>query len=509
MSFMRARPTWDRACAVVLICGCAVSAAAEGNVVDAARTGDQVAVRALIRRGGDVNVRSGDGTTALMWAVHGGHDEVVSLLLERRADPNARNDYGLTALHLAAENGSGRVIAALLAAGADPGAASPGGETPLMTAARAGTTDGVKRLLAAGAAVDQRESGKGQTALMWAATEGHRAVVALLIEGGADPRRESASGFTALMCAAREGHIEIVRDLLARLPSGEVNRSAPDGVTPLLIATVRGHVELAMLLLEAGASPDGDYARAGYTPLHWACGIFEGRLSYDYQNAPGEWAALSGIPDRQQKLRLIRALLAAGANLESPLKTAPPRYGFSLFRFKQNSLTGGTPFLMAAQAADVDVMQILAAAGADVSKTAHDMTTPLILASGLASVDAETRLTEREHLAAVELLLSRGADVAAANKQGFTALHAAAYAGYDDIIRVLHRAGAPLNVLTRGGQSALGIAEGNTLQGFFFARRGTADTLRKLGAQSVGAVTLDEFTKKQTQSAAPRQRAVE
>ena len=501
-SCARLVPHWVRA--VMCVCGLAGAAAAEHSLIEAARVGDRDAVRALIRRSGDVDVRSGDGTTALMWAVHGGHEDVVSLLLGRRADPEARNDYGLTALHLAAENGSGRIIGALLAAGATADAVSPAGETPLMTAARAGSVDGVKRLLAAGAAADHAESVKGQTALMWAATEGHRAVVGLLIEGGADPMRESAAGFTALMFAAREGHIQIARDLLARLPSGAINRSTPDGVTPLLIATVRGHVELAMQLLESGAAPDGDYARAGYTPLHWACGIFEGRLSYDYHDAPGEWAALSGIPDRQQKLRLIRALLASGANLEAPLKTAPPRYGFSLFRFKQNSLNGGTPFLMAAQAADVEVMQILGAAGADVTKPSEDMTTPLILASGLVSVDAETRLTEAEHLAAVELLLSHKADIAAANTQGFTALHAAAFAGYNHIIRLLHSRGAPLNLLTRGGQSALGLAEGNTLQGFFFARRETADTLRKLGAQSVGAVTLDEFTKKPTQSAAPR-----
>ena len=72
--------------------------------------------------------------------------------------------------------------------------------------------------------------------------------------------------------------------------------ASADGSTPLLVATVRGHVPLALYLLEQGALPDGAVETAGYTPLHWAVGQAESIVTMDYPDAPGEWAALAGIP---------------------------------------------------------------------------------------------------------------------------------------------------------------------------------------------------------------------
>lgn len=41
-----------------------------GGLADAINSGDIAAVRALIKSGADVNQRSGDGSTALLWAAH-------------------------------------------------------------------------------------------------------------------------------------------------------------------------------------------------------------------------------------------------------------------------------------------------------------------------------------------------------------------------------------------------------------------------------------------------------
>jgi hypothetical protein len=60
-------------------------------------------------------------------------------------------------------------------------------------------------------------------------------------------------------------------------------------------------------------------------------------------------------------------------------------------------------------------------------------------------------------------------------------------------VQFLAEKGIALNAKTKAGQTALGIAEGNFLSGFFFDRPGTAAVLRKFGAVSEGAVTLQSF----------------
>ena len=72
------------------------------------------------------------------------------------------------------------------------------------------------------------------------------------------------------------------------------------------------------------------------------------------------------------------------------------------------------------------------------------------------------------------------------NKHGFTALHVAASSGFNDIVRMLIKAGADLQAVTHGGETALYLA---VAQG----HRDTAQILSDAGAQyewSIGAGTL-------------------
>src|SRR5262249_19197931 len=158
-------------------------------------------------------------------------------------------------------------------------------------------------------------------------------------------------GFTPLLFAAREGDVELARILIAN--SSDANEESPDGSTPLLVATVRGHTPLAKLFLDVGANPDGDARAAGYTPLHLASTKSEGVITNDYPAAPGEWAGLAGIPSREGKIELIKALLDHGASINARVTKDLPRYGFTLF--KRNYLPGGTPFYLASLVADVEV----------------------------------------------------------------------------------------------------------------------------------------------------------
>ena len=53
------------------------------------------------------------------------------------------------------------------------------------------------------------------------------------------------------------------------------------------------------------------------TPLHWAVSQGETPISYGDDAAPGEWAAIPGVPDEEKRLALIRKLLDHGADLDA------------------------------------------------------------------------------------------------------------------------------------------------------------------------------------------------
>lgn len=94
-------------------------------------------VQTAIKQGADVNARSDDGVTVLMYvAEHIESPEMVAELVKAGADINALN-RDLSALQLAAMHSrSPEVITALADAGADVNARTKDGRTVLMLAAK-------------------------------------------------------------------------------------------------------------------------------------------------------------------------------------------------------------------------------------------------------------------------------------------------------------------------------------------------------------------------------------
>ena len=83
-------------------------------VVDAARAGDQPAVRKLIKEHANVNAPANDGSTALLWAAYHSDAEMTKALLAAGASVDAANHYGVTPLLQASRNGDVEVMKALL-----------------------------------------------------------------------------------------------------------------------------------------------------------------------------------------------------------------------------------------------------------------------------------------------------------------------------------------------------------------------------------------------------------
>src|SRR5262245_28791518 len=96
------------------------AAGADVQLVQAVRNQDLPQVRVLLNQHADVNARSGDGSTALLWAAHFDTFDIADLLVRAGANANAANDFGMTPLSQACINGSARFVDLLLKAGANP-----------------------------------------------------------------------------------------------------------------------------------------------------------------------------------------------------------------------------------------------------------------------------------------------------------------------------------------------------------------------------------------------------
>ena len=488
-------------------------------LVAAVRAGDRGAVNALLAAGTDVNAPQPDGATALHWAVHREDAETARALIRAGADVGAANDLGVTPLLMACRRGHGGLAARLLAAGADPNSGLPGGETPLMAAARAGSLGAVEALLERGARVNAAEATRGQTALMWAIANRRPAVTRVLLAHGADigartrSRRRvynmggsrsagSASrgialeevtegGSTALLFAARSGDLGSARLLVAA--GADVHDTAADGNTALAIAAHSGHGSLAMFLLGRGADPNA--APLGYTPLHAA--VLRGTLRDRgvRNDDPG-----AGLP-------LVRALLAHGADPNARLLRGTPVRRWSHDFAFMDRWVGATPFWLAAHFLEVEMMHVLAAAGADPRAPSRDGTTPLMAAAGLgynrgggsafirdrrdfssynpvesaALGSTIPAAEERRAREAVAVALDLGARVGAANDAGDTALHAAASHGMNSVIELLAARGADVRAANRRGRTPLDVAVySDGIAGDRFVRESTAELLRSL-----------------------------
>ena len=487
-----------------------LTAADDLRLVNAAKQGDREAVRSLLQERADVNAAQPDGETALHWAANRDDLEMADLLIRAGANVNAANDYGVTALSLACASRTSGMVERLLQAKADPNLALWTGEAPLMTCARTGNLDAVKALLAHGADVNAKESEKGQTALMWAVANKHPEIAQALIARGADvharskvfpvpepflvpctPASPCASGrtdgstyppgvrfpkteggFTPLLFAAQQGDIESARILLAA--GADVNESTPEEGSALVVASASGHEKLALFLLDNGADPNAKDA-FGITPLHYA--IHEGMLAISvYKPSPTDqfgWL-------RHNMLELAKALLAQGADPNARIAHDFPPYDYVLLSrsrgldLQQFSLVGATPFFLATASADLGLMRVLVEGRANARVGTQDGNTPLLVAAGMgherggygfggqAGVEYQQGADEQKRiLEAVKLALELGGDVNVVNERGQTALHAATFMGFADVIRFLAEKGANMEVKDQYGQTPVSIALGD------------------------------------------------
>ncbi len=469
-----------------MICLLTTGFAAEADLrlTEAARGQDIEAVRTLLDEGVDVNTPQGDGATALSWASYWDDVEMADLLIRAGAEANIANQLGVTPLALACGNRSAEMVETLLKAGADPNVAERNGQTLLMVCARTGNVAAVRSLLEQGADANAREAERGQTALMGAVAGKHVDVVNALIDHGGEVNARTDSGFTSLMFSAQQGDLESARALVAN--GAGVDAVAEKYGNALTVATASGHESVALFLLNEGSDPnvaDGN----GITPLHYALA----RGMAEIISAAPTSAYDDAYKVRPSNMReLVPALLDRGANPNVRIKNVLITFGTTVGLHGPGvpSMVDATPFLLAATSADIDLMRMLLAAGADPHLRGEGNTTSLMSAAGGAWNGYRREDEKQLALEAVKLLVELGADVNEANSSGETPLHAAAYTGANAIVQYLVDRGASVDPKNLLGETPWSMAEGISAdpnRGDLYAgHTSTANLLLNLGAKA-------------------------
>ncbi|MDD5483946.1 MAG: ankyrin repeat domain-containing protein [Kiritimatiellae bacterium] len=200
------------------------------------------------------NVIDKDGMTPLMKAVRINNLDAVKYLIAKGADVNVRDyKFGWTPLMWAAHNGRLDIIKFLVDKGADINTKNKIGTTPLVLAVRTDNlvVDVVKFLIDKGADVNVRDYKFGWTPLILAVGRGRLDIAQLLVENGADTNTMDGDGMTPLMKAAKNDDLDAVKYLIAK--GADINAKSNFGTTALHLCTYHGHRHLADFLRQHGA----------------------------------------------------------------------------------------------------------------------------------------------------------------------------------------------------------------------------------------------------------------
>jgi ankyrin repeat protein len=339
---------------------------------------------------------------------------------------------------------------------------------------------------------------------MWAAAGNNGPMVKLLLDGGANPNARtvinensaqvsaepraqyrSYGGLTPLLYASREGCLDCVSYLVER--GAKINMTDPEGVTPLITAIANMHFDAAKILIEAGANPD-KWDWWNRTPLY---------LAADVNTLPRGGRADSPSTDETTSLEIVELLLKRGANPNIQVSLLVPFRQVGADRGVDLLLTTGvTPLLRAAKALDAPAVKLMMEYGGDPNLAQVKGITPFMAAAGMGSVDADTRGrydtpdTALRSVETLRILLDKGGDINSRDARGQTALHAAAFWGWNDAVQFLVSRGADVNAKDLKGMvpidNAMGRNGGNSRGGARVdVHKDTADLLVKLGATPV------------------------
>ncbi len=232
----------------------------------------------------------------------------------------------------------------------------------------------------------------------------------------------------------------------------------PEGVTPLISSLFNAHFDLAKLLIEKGANVNR-WDWWGRTPLY---------LAVDYNTLPHGGRPDQPSIDETLPMDIARMVLEKGAMVNPQLKLAIPYRATGADRGADGMLTiGTTPLLRAAKAQDAAALELLLSHGANMELPNNQGMVPILAAAGLGSSDRDTRGNYRaldvqeRAIASLEVLLKHGAQVnTKAGRQNQVPIQGAAQWGWTQVVAYLVEKGADVNAADARGLTALDYAMG-------------------------------------------------
>ena len=343
------------------------------------------------------------GYTPLMVAAATDQEQIVGELIARGASMEISGPNGDTAFHLACKHAGVSIVSRFLNYPRLLDIRDSEGRTPLMSSIQSSRADTARILLEVLDNVEAFDTG-GKTAVHYAAITGITEIVRLLIvEHEANINKTTKLGWTPLHCAAHSWHPRVIELLVTSGANCKAVTSKEDGArTAIHLVLLRpGRTRCISRLIAHGLSieqPDG----TGNTPLHWAAQYgepdsvkwliskranLESRTSNGLQMTPLHTAVRIG------RLEIAMILLDAGANIEAAMEL--PSGHTALHIATERNLTdlvkellhrkahvdpisndcseemsdkssGETPLMMATRNGNLDIMDMLLKAGANV-----------------------------------------------------------------------------------------------------------------------------------------------
>lgn len=257
------------------------------------------------------------------------------------------------------------------------------------------------------------------------AEKGNTANVQLLLAAGVSPDSFAENGATPLTSASSAGQEAVIDILLSA--GGDIDQSDANGNTPLIIAVRTDNIPVAEKLVRAGANTES-INNLGETALsiairnkNWPMVTALGKagVNYNVQYEDGRTRLHDIISSGRAEKELVAALIEGGADVNIA------------------DDSGQTPFTLAVNRGEAELVALMVRHGADVNEVHFNNNSyPALL---------QAIQMKNDKLAAV--LIDGGADVDfIVQKTGDSALHAAVKSGMKDIVAMLIKRGANVNV---------------------------------------------------------------